>query len=212
MEKNALIIVDVQYDFCPEGNLAVADGEKIIPTINKLMASNRFDTIIATQDWHPSDHISFASNHSGKKPFDVIQVSYGDQMLWPRHCVQNTSGAMLHGKLDTEKINFIMRKGMNKDIDSYSAFKENDKKTLTGLHMLLDPILYDNVYIVGIATDVCVYNTAVDAVECGLKTFVFQDACAGVTPDGTKKAIEKMKEAGITIVYSGDFLKKGLEE
>jgi len=197
--KNVLLTIDCQRDFCPGGNLAVADGDKIIPVINKI-TKNNFDMVIATQDWHPENHISFASNH-GKNPFDVVDVSYGKQMLWPNHCVQGTSGAEFHPGLDTKPIRFIIRKGMNKDIDSYSAFLENDHNTETGLFQLIPE--GSDIYICGIATDVCVFYTALDTKKGFYSNvFVVEDACAGVTPEGSKKALEHMKEAGIKIISS----------
>jgi len=207
MVRKVLIVVDVQKDFCPGGSLAVAQGAAIIPNVNKLINSGKFHMVVATQDWHPEDHVSFADNH-GKQPFEMIDVSYGKQMLWPRHCVQGSKGAMFHDDLQTKNVNYIMRKGMNKDVDSYSAFIENDKKTPTGLYDLIDLTLYD-VYVVGIATDVCVFNTTLNARangNSGTKVFVVEDACAGVTEDGTKEAIATMKDKGILFVNTADLL------
>lgn len=199
--KNALIIVDVQNDFCPGGNLAVDDGARIIPNINALM-SREYKTIVATQDWHPLKHISFATTHA-KNPFEIIDVPYGKQMLWPTHCVQGTFGAELHKDLNTNKIKHIIRKGDNINIDSYSAFLENDKNTSTGLYELLWNMDLDEIDIVGIATDVCVLNTAMDAIKMfsmsQTKISVIQNCCAGVTIEGTRKAIKEMEQAGIFI-------------
>lgn len=200
--NKVLIIVDVQNDFCPGGNLAVDKGNDIIPIVNKITSNVKFDMVIATQDWHPEDHISFASNH-GKNPFDVIDVAYGKQMLWPTHCVQGTKGAEFHPGLNIKPIRFIIRKGMNKDIDSYSAFLENDHNTETGLFQLIPE--GSDIYICGIATDVCVFYTALDAKKGFYSDiFIIEDASAGVTMDGSKKAIEHMKEAGIKIISSND--------
>jgi len=195
MNKKVLIVIDIQNDFCVE------NGKKIIPTINDIM-KHKFDMIIATQDWHPVDHISFASTH-GKSPFDIVDVSYGKQIVWPNHCVQGTHGAELYPELDIKPIRFIVRKGMNKDVDSYSAFLENDHRTETGLYQLIPKD--SDIYICGIATDVCVFNTALDAKNKFYSNIsVIEDACAGVTPNGTEKAIEHMKEAGIKIISSND--------
>jgi len=199
MNKKVLIVVDVQNDFCSGGSLAVENGHKIIPVINDVMKNN-FDMIIATQDWHPENHISFASNHD-KNPFDVIDVPYGKQMVWPNHCIQGTYGAELHSELNIKPIRFIVRKGMNKDIDSYSAFLENDYHTETGLYQLIPES--SDVYICGIATDVCVFNTALDAKKGFYSSiFVIKNACAGITPNSAEKAIEHMEKAGIKIISS----------
>jgi nicotinamidase/pyrazinamidase len=208
--KNVLIIVDVQNDFCPGGNLAVENGQKIIPAINYLQNSNAFDLIIATQDWHPSDHISFASKHA-KQPFDLINVSYGDQMLWPDHCVIGSRGADFHPDLDTNRCGIIIRKGFRHNIDSYSAFFENDKITRTGLDGLIrDSNTTDEtrLVIVGIATDVCVFNTAMDA-RTILKypdVVILTDACAGVDPVNTGNTLRLMADAGCQCMKAEKFV------
>lgn len=189
-----LIVVDVQNDFCPGGSLGVRDGKKIIPFINSLLDSNEFGLTIGTQDWHPGGHISFASVH-GKNPFDIIDAPYGKQMLWPAHCIQGTNGAEFPVELHDNKFQYIVRKGMNKNIDSYSAIKENDHHTLTRLHMLLEK--NDSIYIVGIATDVCVLNTALDCK--GFDTHVLLGGCAGVSDEGVEKAICQMRENNIIV-------------
>ena len=203
MKKKVLIIVDVQNDFCPGGSLAVADGEKIISNINLLSNSGLFDMIIASQDWHPADHISFASQHAGKRSFETIVVDYGTQTLWPDHCVQGTHGADFHPRLDQKPIHFIVRKGYRKNVDSYSAFLENDRIISTKLSKLIEPYDFE-VHIVGIATDVCVFNTAIDAMSYGVvtdgKVFVIEDACAGVTPGGTEKALEQLIRVGVRLI------------
>jgi nicotinamidase/pyrazinamidase len=206
--KRFLIVIDVQNDFCPGGSLVVTDGQKIIPAVNRLMERGRFDAVIATQDWHPAGHISFASTH-GKKPFEQVRLPYGGQLVWPDHCLQGTAGAALHPDLKSEPIRFIIRKGFRRDMDSYSAFFENDKKTATGLSGLLAGLAQGGkfeLYLAGIATDVCVLNTALDA-----KTMLryddvrlVEDACAGVTPDGTAAAVERMRSAGIKVVKTAD--------
>lgn len=202
--KRILLVIDVQNDFCPGGTLAVADGAKIIPEINTLMREGSFDHIIATQDWHPESHTSFAVSHD-KQPFDVIDVSYGQQVLWPVHCVRGTSGAAFHPALDQKPIQHILRKGYRREIDSYSGFFENDKATATGLHGLIlsfAPVEQIELVIAGIATDVCVLNTAMDAKKI-LRypdVLVVTDACAGVSESGTIKALSDMREAGIRLL------------
>ena len=202
--KKILLVIDVQNDFCPGGSLAVEDGAKIIPAINMLMTEGSFDHIIATQDWHPVTHISFASSHN-KQPFEMIDVSYGKQMLWPVHCVQGTSGADFHPALDQKPIQHILRKGYRKEIDSYSGFFENDKTTATGLHGLLTsfaPVERIELVIAGIATDVCVFNTAMDAKNIlhYPDVSIAKRACAGVSESGTVNALSAMREAGILLM------------
>ena len=205
MENNkALIIIDVQNDFCPGGALPVPDGDKIIPVINKL--SGRFKKVIATQDWHPKDHMSFAMNHPGKKEFEVFDYKGMKQVLWPAHCVSGTPGAKFHPDLNTENMAFILRKGNNPEIDSYSAFRENDKETLTGLEGLLRVLGIKETYLCGLALDYCVFYSAMDAKQLGFETYVVIDATKGI--DSPKANIDKslaiMKEAGIKIVESKD--------
>lgn len=209
--KRFLIIVDVQNDFCPGGSLAVADGASIIPVINGLSTSGKFDVVIATQDWHPAGHVSFASTH-GKHPFEAIALPYGGQTLWPDHCVQGTHGADFHADLDLKPVQFIIRKGYRKEIDSYSAFFENDKITATGLGSLVKGISGDDgaeLFIAGIATDVCVFNTAVDARRIlGFRNVsVVSDACAGVDDAGSARALSTMGHESITITGAADLLK-----
>ena len=193
--KRYLIVVDVQNDFCPGGSLAVEAGDVIIPNINKLMRDGDFDMVIATQDWHPADHISFAQNWKGAEVFTQVDAPYGKQMLWPTHCVAGTAGAEFRPSLDIKPIHFIIRKGYRVEVDSYSAFKENDKVTETGLGKLIDR--GSEVHICGIATDVCVINTAMDALDYSGHVHVALDACAGVTVEGVEAAIEDMKRFGI---------------
>ena len=209
--KRFLIIVDVQNDFCPGGSLAVAGGASVIPVINGLSTSGKFDVVIATQDWHPSKHISFASTH-GKHPFEAIAVPYGGQTLWPDHCVQGSPGADFHADLDLKPVQFIIRKGYRKEIDSYSAFFENDKTTATGLGSLVNGIAGDDgveLFIAGIATDVCVFNTAIDARRIlGFRNVsVVSDACAGVDDAGIERALTTMRHEGISIVKAADLVK-----
>src|SRR6056297_126064 len=153
-EKNALIIVDVQNDFCEGGSLAVENANEIIPVINKI--SGKFNKVVATMDWHPADHMSFASNHEGKEPFDTIEIDGREETVWPDHCVQGTKGAQFHPDLDTKPIDLIIRVASNVNLDSYSAFRENDKETITGLDGYLNRLNTQHVFIAGLATDVCV--------------------------------------------------------
>jgi len=205
MKKNsALIIIDLQNDFCPGGALAVPEGDEIIPVVNKL--SGKFKRVIATQDWHPTDHMSFAVNHPGKKEFDVIDYNGMKQVLWPEHCVSGTFGAQFHSDLDINNVDLIIKKGRNPEIDSYSAFKENDKKTLTGLEGYLRNLDIRQTYICGLALDYCVLYSALDSRELGFDTYVIIDGTKGIdSPEGNiDKSLAIMKEKGIKIIESND--------
>lgn len=206
MRKKALIITDIQNDFCPGGSLAVENGQKIIHIINKLSKNGQFDKIIATQDWHPHNHLSFASNQDGHEPFDIIKSEIGVDVLWPDHCIKGTKGAEFHPDLFTDDVDLIIRKGSNPNIDSYSTFLENDENTPTGLTGYLQEHSIEEIYLCGIATDVCVYNSAIDARHFGFDTYVVEDASAGVdVPSGSmKKAIDDMKSRGIIFLRSTD--------
>lgn len=182
-----LLIIDMQNDFSPEGPLPVQGFHEIIPPINSIM--NSFDLIIATQDWHPVDHISFAKNHKDKKPFDRCEINGEIQTLWPVHCVANTQGAELNNQIKKEKIHTLFKKGIDQDKDSYSAFHLNDKKTKTGLEKILTPEK-NELYITGVATDVCVYHTVKSASQLGFKIYVIKDLCAGLGKE--KEIIEEM--------------------
>ena len=203
MGKNCLIIVDVQNDFCPGGALPVPNGDEVVPVINKIV--NKFYKVVATQDWHPKNHISFASTH-GKNVGDVVEVDGITQVLWPDHCVEGTFGAELHKGLDLTKVSLILRKGTNPKIDSYSAFLENDKKTETGLQYWLKGLGIKKVYVCGLALDYCVYFTACDAVQYGFETYVILDATRGVNiPVGSiDNAISKMKSLGVKLINHED--------
>ncbi len=196
---NALIITDVQNDFCPGGALAVTDGDGIIPLINAL--SPKFDKAVATQDWHPPGHVSFASSH-GLNPYEVLLVDGVEQVLWPDHCVPGTFGADFHGALDLRAVDLIIRKGNNPRIDSYSAFLENDKKTETGLHYYLRGLGIENLYFCGLATDYCVYYSALDAVKMGFQVAVLLDASRGIdVPAGNiDRSIKDMRAKGVRIL------------
>jgi len=199
----ALIVVDVQNGFTPGGNLAVAHADEIIPNINQL--ANYFNNIVLTQDWHPDDHISFAENHAHKKPFETINVEYGTQVLWPKHCVQGTKDAAFHPALQLSTAQLIIRKGFNKNIDSYSAFREADHQTSTGLAGYLKERHIDTVFIVGIATDFCVAWTAIDACEFGFKTFVIADATRAIDLNGSlQHAWQNMLAKGVKRLYMKD--------
>jgi len=202
--NSALIVIDVQNDFCPGGGLAVEQGDEVVGVINKIMPEFKYTA--ATQDWHPATHGSFASNHEGKKIYDFIDLNGIDQILWPDHCIQGTSGADFHNKLNTEMFNIIIRKGTNPDVDSYSAFFENDKKTSTGLSGYLHSLSLKKLFFCGLATDYCVFYSAMDSVALGFETFLILDACRGVGfPEGSvEKALNEMKEAGVKIINSGD--------
>lgn len=206
MGRKALIIVDVQNDFCPGGSLAVPEGDAVVPIINRIQPL--FDVVIATQDWHPADHVSFAANHPGKNVGDVVEVEGVSQILWPTHCVQGSPGAELHPRLDTSRIAHIIRKGTDPRIDSYSGFFDNARRRDTGLAELLRRLDVDEVAICGLATDYCVKFTALDARDLGFFTQVVIDACRGVglQPEDIPAAIREMESRGIRIVDSSQLL------
>ena len=194
----ALIIIDVQNDFCPGGGLEVKDGEKIIEPINS--AQDKFETIILTQDWHPKDHSSFASNNSAEV-YSKIEMNYGSQILWPDHCIQGSIGANFHKNLNTNKSNLILRKGCNPKIDSYSAFFENDKNTTTGLEGYLKKKEIKRLYLCGLAFDYCVFYSALDGVNLGFEVFVFQDLTKAIKLNNSEKIAKKtMIEKGIKLI------------
>lgn len=195
----ALIIIDVQNDFIPGGALAVPGGDAVIPVINQL--SNSYECVVATQDWHPEGHISFASAH-GKQPGDIINISYGKQVLWPEHCVQGSSGADFHPALDTRPVQAVFHKGMNSQLDSYSAFYENDRTTATGLSAYLRSFGIREVLLCGLALDYCVFFSALDALGDGFQTSVFLEATRAVNiPENSEKhAIESMRREGVNCV------------
>jgi nicotinamidase/pyrazinamidase len=198
MAGQALVVIDMQYDFCPGGALAVSGGDEIIPLINRLISDH--DHVVLTQDWHPAGHSSFASTHPGKAPFEMIEMAYGPQTLWPDHCVQGTRGAEFHDALDWTKAELVIRKGFRKDIDSYSAFFENDHKTPTGLGGYLKERGISEITLCGLATDFCVAFSAIDAARCGLSTTVILDACRGIDLGGSMAAMtDMMKAEGVTL-------------
>ena len=194
----ALIIIDVQNDFCPGGALEVKDGEKIIEPINS--AQDKFETIILTQDWHPKDHSSFASNNSAEV-YSKIEMDYGSQILWPDHCIQGSIGANFHNNLNTDNSNLILRKGCNPKVDSYSVFFENDKNTTTGLEGYLKKKEIKRLYLCGLAFDYCVFYSALDGVNLGFEVFVFQDLTKAIKLNNSEKIAKKtMIEKGIKLI------------
>jgi nicotinamidase/pyrazinamidase len=200
--SEALIVVDVQNDFCPGGALAVPAGDAVVPIINRLQA--RFENVVLTQDWHPAEHLSFASQH-GAEPFSTTEMPYGTQVLWPDHCVQGSEGAAFHPKLETRRAQLIVRKGFRAAIDSYSAFFENDRATVTGLAGYLRERGIGRLTLAGLATDFCVGYSALDAVGLGFEVRVVEDACRAIDmQDSLARMIAEMSGAGVALVRSGD--------
>jgi nicotinamidase/pyrazinamidase len=199
--SDVLIVTDIQNDFCPGGKLAVPDGDAVIETIHKI--APKFEHIILTQDWHPANHSSFASNHAGRQPFDEMELSYGTQTLWPDHCVQGTSGAQFHPNLCVPRAELILRKGFHTAIDSYSAFFENDRTTNTGLAGYLFERRLARVFLVGLAYDYCVGYSALDACRVGFPAFVIRDGCRAIDLNGSVEMIEaEFARTGVTLVDS----------
>jgi nicotinamidase/pyrazinamidase len=197
----ALLVIDIQNDFCPGGALAVAGGHEIVPLINRL--AEGFTTVVITQDWHPADHISFAAQHPGAAPFDAITLPYGPQTLWPTHCVMASPGAELHAGLAIPHANLIIRKGSNKSIDSYSAFLEADRKTRTGLDGYLTSRGITQVFLCGLATDYCVAWSAEDAVDVGFQASVIEDACRAIDLNGSlAAALARLEAKGVRRITS----------
>jgi nicotinamidase/pyrazinamidase len=195
---HALLVIDVQYDFCPGGALAVPGGDEIVPGINALM--KKFPAVILTQDWHPEGHSSFASQHEGRAPMEMIEMPYGPQILWPDHCVQGSRGAEFHDDLDVNRADLIIRKGFRREVDSYSAFFENDHETPTGLEGYLRTRGIDKVTLVGLATDFCVNFSAVDAAKLGFETEVREDLTRAIDLDGSLAgARDGMRDVGVTL-------------
>lgn len=200
IDDNAcLLVIDVQLDFCPGGALAVEQGDQVVPPINGLLTL--FNNSVLTQDWHPAGHSSFASSHDGSQPFSSIQMPYGAQTLWPDHCIQNSSGAEFHPDLNTSAAQAIIRKGYRREIDSYSAFYENDGETKTGLQGWLATKQISSVYLAGLATDYCVAYSALDAARLGFDVHVLLPACRGIDLDGSLSLqLDNMLQAGITLL------------
>lgn len=202
MDSRCLIVVDVQNDFCPGGALAVPKGDEVVPVINQLLS--RFENVVLTQDWHPRDHASFASSHPGRKPFETVDLPYGQQVLWPNHCVQGTPGAAFHPALNTEKAQLVVRKGFHREIDSYSAFLEADRDTTTGLAGYLKEKGLRELYVCGLATDFCVAWTALDARATGFEVTVIEDACRAIDLEGSlARARADLAAAGVRLAPAG---------
>ena len=198
MQNRTLIVVDVQNDFCPGGALAVQDGDQVVDPINKMISE--FDHVILTQDWHPEGHLSFASQHDGKLPFEQTIMPYGDQTLWPDHCVQGSKGAEFHSGLNWTKAEMVVRKGYRREIDSYSAFFENDKKTPTGLSGYLKERGISQLTMAGLATDFCVAFSAIDAARLGFDVEVILPACRAIDLEGSLNAsMAAMQDAGVML-------------
>ena len=197
--KTALLVIDVQNDFCPAGALEVAGGNTIIADINQEM--KKYDCVVLTQDWHQKGHSSFATSHDGKEPFDVIEMPYGDQVLWPEHCVQGSDGANFHFKLDLHRANAIIRKGTNPQIDSYSAFFENDRITATGLDGYFKSLGIEKINLVGLATDFCVNYSAQDAANLGYRVSVLGSMCRAMDLDGSLAVAKtEMRDCGVELI------------
>jgi nicotinamidase/pyrazinamidase len=198
-----LLVVDMQYDFLPGGKLAVAGGDEIVLLINRL--GRRFENVAMTQDWHPAGHISFASSHPGSKPFEIMQLPYGPQVLWPDHCVWDTHGAEFSADIELPHTQLVIRKGYHEVVDSYSGFQEADRKTKTGLEGYLRERGFRRLFVAGLATDFCVNWTAVDAATAGFETYVIEDACRAIDTGGSLAAAwADMNAAGVRRIVAGD--------
>ena len=197
--KTALLVIDLQNDFCPAGALEVAGGNEIVSDVNQEM--KKYDCVVLTQDWHPKGHSSFAISHEGKNPLDVVKMPYGDQVLWPEHCIQGSKGAEFHFKLDTDRASAVIRKGSNPLIDSYSAFFENDRRTATGLDGYFKTLGIEKIYLVGLATDFCVNYSAQDAAKLGYKVSVFEGMCRAIDLNGSLElARTEMRDCGVELI------------
>jgi len=203
---NALLLIDLQNDFLPGGAVPVAHGDAVLPLANQLQGA--FKLVAATQDWHPANHKSFASNHPGRKPGDTALLKKTPQLLWPAHCVQNSRGAELSPGLMLSRVNKVFRKGTDAEFDGYSAFFDHGHHHATGLHEFLQDKRVTEVYVMGMGTELCVQATALDAVALGFRAFVIEDACRGFNfkPDDAKAAIEELRLAGVTVLQSRDLL------
>jgi len=204
-QQDCLLVIDVQNDFMPGGALAVPRGDEVVPVINRL--ARAFDRVVLTQDWHPADHVSFAANHAGAEPFQTKALPYGEQVLWPSHCVQDTEGAALHAGLDVPHATLLIRKGHHREVDSYSAFVEADRATRTGLAGYLREHGVRRVFCVGLATDYCVAWSALDARAAGFEAAVVEDACRAIDLDGSLAAAwQRLEEAGVQRLLAADLL------
>jgi nicotinamidase/pyrazinamidase len=202
LESDVLLVIDLQHDFLPGGALAVPAGDAVVPVIDNLLR-HRFAHAVATQDWHPADHLSFASQHPGKQAFDTTPLPYGEQVLWPDHCVQGSRGAELHGDLDHARIEMIIRKGYRREVDSYSAFRENDR-SVTGLAGYLRERGFRRVFVAGLARGFCVDFSAADGVEAGYEVFLVEDACRGISQETTEAGTARLRALGVHFVQSGE--------
>ena len=203
--KDVLLVVDVQNDFCPGGRLAVPKGDEVVPIVNEL--AKRFENVVLTQDWHPPGNQSFATAHPGSRPFDSIKLAYGEQVLWPDHCVQGSEGASLHKDLAVHQAQLVVRKGWRKEVDSYSAFLEADRKSRTGLEGYLDERGVKRVFVCGLATDFCVAWTALDARKLKFESVVIENACRAIYMQGSLAAAwEKMAKAGVKRIGTVDIV------
>lgn len=206
--KRALLLIDIQNGFCPGGNLPVPEGDEVVPVANRLIEHGDYDLIVASQDWHPKNHGSFASQHPGRKPFEMGELSGKPQMMWPDHCVQDTTDAEFHPGLATSAIDHVQRKGENPAVDSYSAFRDNDRAALTGLTDYLEAEGVTALDLCGLATDYCVKFSALDAVDMlpGVTVRFIEDASRGIDPDGVREAVAQMRSKGVAIVRSDEIL------
>jgi nicotinamidase/pyrazinamidase len=200
---DVLLVIDIQNDFMPGGKLAVPEGNQVIPVVNALLR-DCFCQAVATQDWHPTDHSSFASQHMGTEAFQSIQVSYGEQTVWPDHCVQGTHGAKLCSQLELAQVQCVLRKGFRRDIDSYSAFRENDRRTVTGLDGYLRARGVRRVFVAGLARGYCTDFSAADAAEAGYETFLIEDGCRGITIEATHAQTKRLHKCGVRFVTSNE--------
>jgi nicotinamidase/pyrazinamidase len=202
--KKALVLVDLQYDFCPGGALAVPRGDDTIEIANRV--ARRFDLVVATQDWHPPDHGSFAANQPGGKPYDVVDLDGLEQVLWPVHCVQGSRGAELCAELERDRIARVFQKGTDPRVDSYSGFHDNGRRNSTGMGEWLKEQGVDTIYVLGLATDYCVKFTALDGAQDGFAVYLVADGCRAVelSPGDGERAIDAMRAAGVTVLQSGD--------
>ncbi len=205
VDRDVLLIIDVQNDFCDGGALAVPGGQEVVPVVHRI--APLFRHLIVTQDWHPRDHHSFASNHPGRSPFDTIATAEGEQMLWPDHCVQGSTGAELHPHLPVDNVELVLRKGFRKEIDSYSAFRENDRISRTGLTGYLRERGLGRIFLVGLAYDFCVRHSAIDSMQAGFETYVIEDGCRAIDLNGSvARTHHEFAQAGVQRITSAGLL------
>ncbi len=203
-ETDALLVIDVQNDFCPGGTLAVPNGDRVVEPANRMI--DAFQTVVLRQDWHPAGHLSFASSHDGKNPFELTKMSYGDQVLWPDHCVQGFHGAEFHPDLNTNAASLILRKGCKPEIDSYSAFFENDRETTTGLTGYLKQKSVKRIFLLGLASEYCVAYSALDGVSEGFETYIFKDAISALGGEQYEIMLKKQRNAGVQFITTSNIM------